>query len=66
MTWISVKDSLPPLDTKVLVCWRSPNYPDIVIAEVWTHWGWRGTDEHGFCPDPDYWMPLPKHPRDAT
>ena len=59
MKWISVKDSLPQEDVRVLVYLKSTrNYTKIdtdrLLDEIWVRWG----------SDVVYWMPLPEPPKE--
>lgn len=61
--WISVKERLPELHTKVLCCGRKGGR---FIAETST-WGegclyWTKRDGKG-CPEVTHWMPLPEPPK---
>ena len=62
--WISVKDRLPELHTKVLCCGIKGGR---FIAEL-TTWGyerhliWDKKNGRG-CPEVTHWMPLPQPPK---
>lgn len=63
--WISVKDRLPEMHTKVLCCGKKGGR---FIAEL-SSWGhenhlyWTKRDGKG-CSEPTHWMPLPQPPKD--
>ena len=62
--WISVKDRLPEMNTKVLCCGIKGGR---FIAEL-SSWGhenhlyWTKRDGKG-CSEPTHWMPLPQPPK---
>lgn len=64
-TWISVKDKLPDLYNKVLICWSGTNLKHIDISmivdsdcDVWNWSDFNIEDKHSIT----HWMPLPELP----
>lgn len=63
--YIPASKILPPMLRPILGFWLEGNYPGITSCDEagnWSHWG---REELGFCPMPDYWLPLPPLPIEA-
>jgi hypothetical protein len=69
MEWISVKDGLPKVDTKVIV-WNT-EYPDIEFMKMGYYDPSSGTKTGWRCGEymdlhVTHWMPLPQPPEEKT
>ena len=70
--WISVKDSLPEIDTPVLVAYIGYNSHSLMrdgVAAIDLNgtWGWWDGDcaEETVCVEITHWMPLPEPPEES-
>jgi hypothetical protein len=65
--WISVKDRLPPYDFRVVMHVQHPKYSIIVVGLYHTKGVWyelSNNNHYRTNRTVDYWMPLPKLPKD--
>lgn len=63
MTWIKCSEQQPPPGEGWYLVWFKGHRVPIVAATGKSH---RGTTFWYTAGDPDYWMPLPEPPKEAT